>query len=375
MKISPLDFFNILTDNNIDFFTGVPDSLLKEFCFCIDDKVTDQKHIVAANEGNAIGLACGYYLSSGKIPLVYMQNSGLGNAINPLLSLCDQSVYSIPMIIVIGWRGQPQTEDAPQHYRQGEVTLGLLDALGIEYRIMPDTSIETKNCVVELIKTASVKKAPVALVVKKNTFEKYSSKQKEQALFELTCQESIKLILDELQHKDVVVSTTGKISRELYEYRKKSDQAHNRDFLMVGSMGHCSQIALSIAYEKPLRQVFCLDGDGAVIMHMGALAIIGSSSAKNFKHIIINNGSHDSVGGQSTAGFKISFVDIAKACGYKIVFLASTASSIEEKISELCRAQGPALLEIRIKGSHVSKLGRPKSLKENKENFMEFLSK
>jgi phosphonopyruvate decarboxylase len=297
-------------DNSIDFFSGVPDSLLKEFCFCIDDRAAKQKHIIAANEGNAIALAAGYHLATDKIPLVYMQNAGFGNAINPLLSLCDRNVYSIPMLIVIGWRGEPEVGDEPQHVKQGKVTLKLFDLLDIPYRIMPDTNSEVKDCLDHLIKIASEKKTPVALVVKKNTFKEYKVGQKKDTLFELTREESIKLIVGKLNPVDIVVSTTGKTSRELYEYREQLQQGHNKDFLVIGSMGHSSQIALAIALEKPLRQVFCLDGDGSVIMHMGSLAIIGSQKVSNFKHIIINNGSHDSVGGQPTVGFSISFVNI-----------------------------------------------------------------
>jgi len=375
VKISPLEFFNTLTDSGIDFFAGVPDSLLKEFCSCIDDRAAKQKHIIAANEGNAIALAAGYHLSTGKIPLVYMQNAGLGNAINPLLSLSDPSVYAIPMLIVIGWRGEPGIKDASQHVKQGKVTLKLLNALDIPYRIMPDTNSEIKGCLDHLIKEATEKSTPVALVVKKNTFQEYNLKQKKDTPFELTREESIKLIVDKLNSRDIVVSTTGKASRELYEYREQRKQSHNKDFLVVGSMGHCSQIALAIALEKPTRQVFCLDGDGSVIMHMGSLAIIGSQRVSNFKHIIINNGSHDSVGGQPTVGFSISFVNIAKACGYKTCLEASIASDISKRIEILRTTEGPALLEIKVNGGSRIDLSRPKLLKENKDSFMEFLSK
>jgi len=374
VEISPLEFFDALADNSIDFFSGVPDSLLKEFCFCIDDRAAKQKHIIAANEGNAIALAAGYHLATDKIPLVYMQNAGFGNAINPLLSLCDRNVYSIPMLIVIGWRGEPEVGDEPQHVKQGKVTLKLFDLLDIPYRIMPDTNSEVKDCLDHLIKIASAKKTPVALVVKKNTFKEYKLEQKKDTLFELTREESIKLIVGKLNPVDIVVSTTGKTSRELYEYREQLQQGHNKDFLVIGSMGHSSQIALAIALEKPLRQVFCLDGDGSVIMHMGSLAIIGSQKVSNFKHIIINNGSHDSVGGQPTVGFSISFVNIAKACGYKTCLGASTANDIGNKVEILKAIEGPALLEIKVRGGSRIDLGRPKAIKKNKDDFMKFLS-
>lgn len=368
-------FYNELIKRDVSFFSGVPDSLLKSPCAFIAEHAPKGSHVIAANEGAAIALSCGYHLATGCIGLVYMQNSGLGNAINPLVSLADPQVYGIPLVLLIGWRGEPEIKDELQHVKQGKVTLKLLDTLDIPYCIMPDTNSEIKDCLDQLIKIASEKKTPVALVVKKNIFEGYNLKQKKETAFELTREESIKLIVDKLNSKDIVVSTTGKASRELYEYRKQLQEEHNKDFLVVGSMGHCSQLALTIALQKPLRQVFCLDGDGSVIMHMGSLAIIGSQKASNFKHIIINNGSHDSVGGQPTVGLSISFVNIAKACGYKTCLEASRADDISEKIEILRTTEGPVLLEIKVKSGSRIDLSRPKSLKENKDGFMEFLSK
>lgn len=368
-------FYNELTKKGVNFFSGVPDSLLKSPCAFISNHVLKANHVIAANEGAAIALACGYHLATGDMGLVYMQNSGLGNAINPLVSLADPEVYGIPVILLIGWRGEPGVQDEPQHLRQGEITLKLLDALGIPYRIMPKTNSEVKDCLDYLVKIACEKKSPVALVVKKNTFGECKLEQTEKIRCELTREEVIKLIVDKLDPADIVVSTTGKTSRELYEYRKLLGQDHAKDFLTIGSMGHASQIALSIALKKRSQQVFCLDGDGAVIMHMGALAIIGSQKVANFKHIIINNGCHDSVGGQPTVGASISFVSIAKACGYKTALEATSASDIKKMIEIIKTAKGPALLEIKVRPGARANLGRPKSLRENKDNFMEFLSK
>lgn len=369
-------FYDSLTQRGVDFFTGVPDSILKDFCAYITDHADSKKHITAANEGGAIGLASGYYLATGKIALVYMQNSGQGNAINPLVSLADPDVYCIPMVLLIAWRGEPGKKDQPEHIKQGKITLSLLDTLGVRYRILPETNTDARECLEEILDMAGATGASVALIVRKGTFSPYQQKEREDLGFELTREQAIKLIVDKLADSDIVVSTTGKTSRELYEYRDALDGNHSKDFLTVGSMGHACQIALGIALSKLSRQVFCFDGDGAAIMHMGSLAIIGSQKAKNFRHIIFNNGSHDSVGGEPTAGFAISLTDIAKACSYKIALRAETAREVADHLEVIRSVDGPALLEIRVRKGARADLGRPKiSPRENKIRFMQFLSK
>jgi len=369
-------FFNLLKENQIDFFTGVPDSLLKYFCYYIIDNTNQKNHIISANEGGAIALTSGYYLSTGKIGLVYMQNSGQGNSINPLVSLTNPDVYSIPMLLLIGWRGEPSKKDEPQHIKQGRITLDFLTSLGIPYEILPDSLEETEKIIEKAIRYMREKSAPFALVVKKDTFEKYDLKNKIENYFELNREEAIKLVIDALSSEDIVISTTGKISRELFEYREKLKQDHDKDFLTIGSMGHASQVALGIALQKPNRQVYCFDGDGSVIMHMGSLAIIGQQSPKNFKHIVFNNGAHDSVGGQPTAGFAIDFSLIAKACGYDEIFKTETAEEINEKMKLLKEIKGPVLLEIKVNKGSRKDLGRPTITPiENKKYFMNFLKK
>lgn len=369
-------FYQLLAEQGVDFFTGVPDSLLKDFCAYVTDHVPAKNHIIAANEGGAVALACGRYLATGNIALVYMQNSGEGNATNPLVSIADPDVYSIPVLLLIGWRGEPGTKDEPQHIKQGKITLSFLEALKVPYRILPETENQAKDCLQEVFAVLKSSSAPAALIVRKGTFEPYQLQHEEQVLFEMTREEAIKAAVDNLAESDIVVSTTGKTSRELYEYRDQINDAHNKDFLTVGSMGHASQIALAIALAKPKRQVFCFDGDGAAIMHMGALAIIGAKKVKNFKHIIFNNGTHDSVGGQPTVGFAISLTDIAKGCGYKLILQTDKRSEISEKMKQLRSAQGPALLEVKVRKGARDNLGRPKiPPKENKMDFMEFLSK
>lgn len=374
--INCASFFELLSKRGVDFFTGVPDSLLKDFCAYVTDNVPSDKHIIAANEGGSVALACGHYLASRKMALVYMQNSGQGNAVNPLASLSDPDVYSIPMLLLIGWRGQPGIKDEPQHIKQGKITLDLLNVLGVPYRILGDTAEQAKANVNEAIDIAEKSSAPVAIVVEKGTFESYKLKSIRSDVAQMSREQAIELVAANLDSDDVVVSTTGKTSRELYEYRHRCGDGHSRDFLTVGSMGHASQIAMGIALEKKSRQVFCFDGDGAAIMHMGAFAIIGSQKAKNFKHIIFNNGAHDSVGGQPTAGMDISFTAIADASGYELTLQAESPDQIPPKIEQLKIAEGPALLEILVNKGARDDLGRPKeSPQENKEKFMEFLSR
>ena len=370
-------FYNALTNQGIEFFTGVPDSILKGFCTYLSNH-KNENHIVAANEGGAIGLATGYHLATGKIPLVYMQNSGLGNAVNPLVSLVDSSVYSIPMLLLIGWRGEPGTNDEPQHIKQGEITLKLLDLLGIPYLMLLDSNEEAEKCVKESIRRLKpqhyfnsgqiyTKNRPVALIVKKYTFGLYEMRPNSIRYSKLVREEAVKTVHYSLDEYSIIVSTTGKISREVYEQRNN----FYKYFYNIGAMGHTSQIALGIARSKPDKQVYCFDGDGAAIMHMGALGIIGSSRAKNFKHIIFNNGCHDSVGGQPTCGFAISFTDIARACGYTLALQAKTEDEVKKKIQLLKLADGPAMLEIIVKKGARDNLERPKILlKEQKIKFM-----
>jgi len=305
-----------------------------------------------------------------------MQNSGLGNAINPLVSLSDKEVYGIPVLLLIGWRGEPTEKDEPQHQKQGKITLKLLETLDIPYEILPKDIEDTKIKLSSAIEYMNKFNAPFALVVKKGTFEKYEQINESQQNYELSREKAINLIIDNLDGQDVVVSTTGMISRELFESRTQKNQKHETDFLTVGSMGHASQIALGIAISNPKKQVFCLDGDGSVIMHMGSLGIIGSKQLKNFKHIILNNESHDSVGGQPTVGNIINFVSLAKSCKYKNSFKVSTEIELKEKILKIKSEDGPILLEIMINRGNRKELGRPtKTPKENMNLFMNFLSK
>jgi len=373
--INPEYFYNLLKKNGIEFFTGVPDSLIKNICAYITDNVSKKNNIIAANEGGAIALGAGYHLATGKIPLIYMQNSGIGNATNPLLSLVDKKVYSIPMLLMIGWRGEPGIEDEPQHIKQGEVTTKLLEVMGIPYSIIPDNFEEAKEIVENSIEFVAKNDSPFAFVIKKNTFEPYELKTKIETNFELTREDAIKIIVDLLDKDDIIVSTTGKTSRELFEYREELKQGHEKDFLTVGSMGHTSQIALGLAMQKPSRQVYCFDGDGAVIMHSGSLGIIGAAAPKNFKHIVFNNGAHDSVGGQPTIGFDLNFNDLAKVFNYRNAFIVTTSVDLKDKINIIKHLNGPLLLEVRINKGARNDLGRPTdSPVQNRKALMQQLN-
>jgi phosphonopyruvate decarboxylase len=374
--LDPQQFVDCLRDNGIDFFTGVPDSLLKDLCAYITHTSPADRHIIAANEGGCIGLALGYHLATRRIPLVYMQNSGLGNIVNPLLSLADQEVYAIPMLLVIGWRGEPGIHDEPQHKKQGRVMLAMLEAMEIPYSILGSERGEAEETIKQAVAGASTAGRPFALVVKKGTFKPFAAPRSEAPTFSLSREEAIQQVLGTLDPDDLVVCTTGMPSREVYEFRTQRASGHHRDFLTVGGMGHASQIALGIALRKQARTVYCLDGDGAVLMHMGALAINGTVKAPNFKHVVLNNGAHDSVGGQPTVGLKIDLLTLAKAVGYETALRAQTKQEVEAAIQVLKSSRGPSLLEIRIRCGARADLGRPLTTPvENKLAFMQFMDR
>jgi len=372
--VDPITFHNALAQSGIDFYTGVPDSMLRSFCACVAEHTKKERHIIAANEGAAIGLAAGSYLASGRPALVYMQNSGLGNAINPLLSLADMSVYGIPMILMIGWRGEPGVKDEPQHVAQGQATTSLLNAIGVEHYQLPNDTAEATTMLNELRKQTIKDNKPVAVLVSKNTFADYHADENDDEPVTLSRERAIELILNKIKPDSSVVSSTGMISRELYELRDHFKQNHDTDFLTVGSMGHCSQIALGIAVTNSNKRVICLDGDGAAIMHMGSMAIVGQASSANLLHVILNNGRHDSVGGQPTCGLEINFTTIAEGCGYQLVRSANDETELINALDAMSDLEGPLLLDVRIGAGHRKDLGRPEiSPQDQKCNFMRHL--
>ena len=377
--IRPEYFIEKLRENGIDCFAGVPDSLLKNMCAYITDHFDGAHNIIAANEGAAVGLAAGHYLATGKPACVYMQNSGEGNIINPLASLTDQEVYNIPVLLLIGWRGRPGVHDEPQHVKQGKVTTGLLNVMGINYEVLAKEEDKAEKQIAKALKALQNKEV-FALVIEKDTFDEYKLQNVEVNDLTMSREEAIQTVAAALGEKDCIVSTTGMISRELFEYRAAMNQGHERDFLTVGSMGHASQIALGIALAQPERRVWCFDGDGAAIMHMGSMAIVANKAPKNYVHVVFNNGAHDSVGGQPTVGLKIDLPAVAKAVGYKATFSVDNKGSLIEQLSifnsQLSICEGPVLLEVRVKKGNRKDLGRPTTTPiQNKEALMDFLMK
>lgn len=369
--VEPKEFVQKLLSLGVDYYAGVPDSLLKDLCAYITENAPAQNHVIAANEGGAVGLAAGYHLATGKVPLVYMQNSGTGNAINPFLSLADPDVYGIPMLAVIGWRGEPGVHDEPQHVKQGRVQEALIASLGYRYEIMSAEPAEALAQVEALVLEAKRTSGPAVLLIRKGSFAPYAMKPNAAPEYAMTREEAIKVILAAAGNGDRIVSTTGMASREIYELRDAAGQGHGQDFLTVGSMGHAVMIAAGLAGAVKER-VWCLDGDGAAIMHLGSLGIAARVAPKSFRHVVFNNGAHDSVGGQPTIGYSLRFTDLAKDLGYKLALRADSKEELEQALAKLASADGPAFLEVRVKGGARKDLGRPKtSPAENKAAFME----
>lgn len=367
--IAPNAFFHSLKMHGVGFFAGVPDSLLKYFCFYLDQQAKAGSHVITANEGNAIALAAGYHLATGKIAGVYLQNSGLGNAVNPLVSLTDTDVYRIPMVLIIGWRGEPGIKDEPQHMKQGKITLQQLDLLGVPYWIMgADDNYET--IVAAVLSSIQATGSPAAIVVRKGCFAEHPKPVSGQPSG-LLREEALRKLLQHLKPQDVVISTTGKTSRELFELRKEIDELP-RDFLSVGSMGHTSSIALGVALGVPDKKVVCLDGDGSALMHFGAVPVIGDIKPLNFIHILLNNGAHESVGGQKTAAGGIDFRSVALSCGYRHYHQAYDLTGIEDSWQALSDQQGPIFFEIKTRIGSRDDLGRPDLTPEqNKHHFID----
>ena len=372
--ITPDFFIDTLRANDIDFFVGVPDSLLKNMCAYISDHLGPAHHIIAANEGGAVGVAAGYHLATGRIGCVYMQNSGEGNSINPLASLTDKEVYGIPVLLLIGWRGRPGIHDEPQHVKQGKITTGLLETMGISYAVLAKDADAARKQITRAVGYMQATHEVYALVIEKDTFAPYTARQRYDNGLHLSREDAIRTVTSLLGAKDVIVSTTGMISRELFEYRAGKGEGHERDFLTVGSMGHASQIALGIALQQPERRIWCFDGDGAVIMHMGGMAIVGGTEPRNYVHVVFNNGAHDSVGGQPTVGLKADLCMVAKALGYKAVFSTDNNDDLVAVVEEAKKREGPVFIQVCVRKGSRPDLGRPTTTPaQNKDALMTFL--
>jgi phosphonopyruvate decarboxylase len=364
-------FYETLKKFGITFFSGVPDSLLKDFCAYVT-RVVPEQHISAANEGAAVGLAIGHHLVTGSIPAVYMQNSGLGNAINPLVSLAHTDVYRIPMLLIIGWRGEPGKKDEPQHQVQGRITLPILKTLGIP-NLTISANTDENEIRAFLVENLSAESGPAAIVVSQDTFEMDSQVSLGSPDLKLTRRTALESLLKALSKKDIIISTTGKLSRELLAIRH-AEIDPQADFLCVGGMGHASSIATGVAISSPQRRVFCLDGDGALQMHLGAAATIGEVLPPNLTHLLFNNGSHESVGGQPVTAPNLNYQLLAEALGYRKQFLADDSDAISNAVLNCTTNTGPTFIEILLKVSHDSTLPRPnKTPLENKRDFQKFL--
>jgi phosphonopyruvate decarboxylase len=373
--LPPELFLAQLIEREVEFYAGVPDSLLKEFLLLLCHKVETGKHYICANEGSAIALATGYHLGTGRIPLVYMQNSGLGNAVNPLFSLVHRRVYSVPVLLLIGWRGEPGVSDEPQHMAQGAKMLDLLTSLDIAHGELGPLDDDSSHILDLAIREMKESSRPFAIVCHKGTFVESKNKSKKAiSSYDISRQDTLEELFRATSQHDVFVCTTGYTSREVYSLRQSDGKKIDSDFLNVGAMGHVSQIALGLALSQPNRRIICVDGDGSAIMHMGALAIVGQAKPRNLFHLVINNGVHDSVGSQPTAGFEIDLPLIAKACGYKQVERCDKRAELQRAMDTFLTAVGPAFLEVRSKPGTCENLVRPPhSFVERKQAFMDFL--
>ena len=358
-----------------EFYTGVPDSQLKALCNYLMNTygIDKNHHIIAANEGNCAALAAGYHLATGKIPVVYMQNSGEGNIINPVASLLNDKVYAIPMIFIVGWRGEPGIHDEPQHIYQGKVTIKLLEDMDIEsFIIGENTDNEDVREAMESFRSVLAKGKQVAFVIRKGglSYDGIVNYENENSMF----REEIIQHIVKVSGEDPIISTTGKASRELLETRVANNQSHKYDFLTVGSMGHSSSIALGVAINKPETRVWCVDGDGAMLMHMGSMAVIGANAPKNLIHIVINNSAHETVGGMPTVASKIDIIAIAKACGYPYAVCVDNFEKLDVEMKAAKERHELSLIEVKCSIGARNNLGRPTTTAlENKQNFMEYL--
>ncbi len=370
MKVE--SFVNIIGS---DFYTGVPDSQLKALCNYLMDRygIDPKHHVIAANEGNCTALAAGYHLATGKVPVVYMQNSGEGNIINPVASLLNDKVYAIPVVFVVGWRGEPGIHDEPQHIYQGEVTLKLLEDMDIaSFVIGKDTTEDEMRAKMEEYRTILSSGKDVAFVIRKGALTdapKVEYGNDNQMVREQIIQHIVKV-----SGEDPVISTTGKASRELFETREANGQSHKYDFLTVGSMGHSSSIALGVAINKPDQKIWCVDGDGAVLMHMGAMAVMGANKPQNVVHVVINNAAHETVGGMPTVAGQIDLVMIAKACGYPNAVCVDNFEDLDKELQAAKERNELSLIEVKCSIGAREDLGRPTTTAlENKNNFMDYL--
>ena len=368
--INSKELYDLLSSHNIDFYTGVPDSLLKDFLAFLKD--TSDNNIITANEGLSVSFATGYHLATGKIPCVYLQNSGLGNTINPLMSLVHEKVYNIPMLLLVGWRGEPYKKDEPQHVAQGEISETILNGLGIKYSILPDHIKYAQFIIDESVEYIKETNKPCVLLVKRQTFKNYTPLKESNSNANIKRYSALKIIAEQLSDYKIV-STTGFISRELYDIRKKQNNNFGNDFYVVGSMGHCSSIATGLAMYSD-KKIVCIDGDGSALMHLGSMSTIGNLKPNNLIHILLNNNAHESVGGQTTNCSNTNFVEIAKGCGYTDSYLVNSEKKLIQSLEDIQKFErtGPIFIEVKINTGTIESLGRPdNNFIDVKKKFMD----
>ena len=355
---------DLLKKNKSNFFSGVPDSILKELSLSIQN---EKNHIIATNEGSAVSIAIGQYLSTKKIPVVYMQNSGLSNALNPLISIAHKKVYSIPLILIIGWRGSPRFKDEPQHNVKGKITEQILKLLNIKYTIIR-SNLDLKKFDKQ-IKIAKKNKSIVACLIEQGSLEKNKKPIKRKSFYSLNKELFFKTLLESISKKTKIISSTGYNSRELMYVREKYQVKNNKDFYMVGGMGHTSSVALGCSLFSK-HNIICIDGDGSFLMHLGSIKTIGSFAKKNFKYILLNNNAHDSVGGQNTYANEINFDKLSKSLGFKKFYSIKNKKEVKKKIKDFLSANDLSFLEVKVANSSIKKLPRPTDLIKIKKQFM-----
>jgi phosphonopyruvate decarboxylase len=378
--IDPARFVAHLAEHGVSMYTGVPDSLLKTFGKHVHDALPRAQHVITANEGAAVGLALGHHLRTSEVAAVYLQNSGFGNTVNPVLSLADPDVYGVPMLVIVGWRGQPGVKDEPQHVKQGRVQTALLDALELPWAVLPSDPVAAERTVEETLRAAVEGSTPAFLLVEKGTFGEAPATPAADGddappTSDLPSrEEALTALVDAIGDGPVLVSTTGMLSRELFELRERTGGDASRDFLTVGGMGHASSIALGVALREPEREVWCLDGDGALLMHAGTLAVIADHAPERYLHVVFNNGVHDSVGGQPTSIDRVDVPALARAMGYRHAAATSDLTTLPAEVARLRERGGPSLLELRVRPGNRDGIGRPtRTPAESKRAFMDAL--
>lgn len=375
--LPPGIFIEQLKRRDVDFFTGVPDSVLKDFCSYVQDHVPKERHVMTGNEGQSVSVAAGYQMATNRIPLVYMQNSGFGNMVNPLMSLTHKNVYSIPMIILMGWRGEPGRKDEPQHRVMGRANTAFCNVMDLAYDILPDYAEGAEEMLDMAVEHCQTQKTPFVLLARKRTFETYKGKTSVIIDRPMIRENVLDIVSQSAPNGCVFVGTTGFTSRELYEIRARYKQSHATDFYTVGCMGHATSIATGVATARPDRKVYVFDGDGAALMHMSGFATIGMRGIPNLNHILVQNECHESTGQQPTGSGTINFCQIADACGYKSSKSVETAEDLKAALTEMNNGSpGPHFLEVKVKPGVRPNLGRPtQTPAQNKKELMSFLRK